>query len=124
MTKPLTGKAGRASGKRSGPRPKHVPQRTCVVCRETGAKRSLTRVVRTGDGHIEVDPGGRMNGRGAYLCDKQECWDRAVSTPILARALKTTPSEESLQKLKEFAASATLKSASADAAEDSKEQAL
>ena len=28
-----------------GPRPKHVPQRMCVVCREKGGKRTLTRIV-------------------------------------------------------------------------------
>lgn len=93
------------SGKRrSGPRQKHVPQRTCVVCRETGAKRALTRVVRTGEGAIEVDPTGRKNGRGAYLCDKKECWEKATTTSILAKALRTIPSQESLTHLREFAA--------------------
>ena len=100
---PQSGPIPKASSKRSGPRPKHVPQRTCVVCRETGAKRALTRVVRTGDGLVEVDPTGRKNGRGAYLCDKQVCWERAVSTPILAQALKTKLTQESLTHLKEFA---------------------
>lgn len=90
--------------RRSGPRPKHVPQRTCVVCRDTCAKRALTRIVRTGEGTIEVDPTGRMNGRGAYLCDKETCWNRAVSTPVLGNALKTTLTHESLTRLKEFAA--------------------
>lgn len=105
---PQSGSRPRAASKRSGPRPKHVPQRTCVVCRETGAKRSLTRIVRVGEGVVEVDPTGRKNGRGAYLCDKRTCWERAVSTPILARALKTTLSQESIEHLKEFAEGATL----------------
>lgn len=98
-----------APRKRRGPRPRHVPQRTCVVCRETNAKRELTRIVRVGDGVIEVDPTGRKNGRGAYLCDKRACWDRAISTPILARALKTSPTQESLMHLKEFAEGADLR---------------
>jgi predicted RNA-binding protein YlxR (DUF448 family) len=110
--------------KRSGPRQKHVPQRTCVVCRETNAKRTLTRVVRTGEGSIEVDPTGRKNGRGAYLCDKQGCWDKAVSTPILARALRTTPSTESLTHLKEFAAGQHLDTGDNEPTVDSKESAL
>ena len=119
-----TGPTPKTPSKRSGPRPKHVPQRTCVVCRETGAKRALTRIVRIGDGVIEVDLTGRKNGRGAYLCDKQVCWERAVTTPILAKALKTTPTQESLKQLKEFAAGAHLQTADELPVADSKEQAL
>lgn len=85
------------------PRQKHVPQRTCVVCRETNAKRTLTRIVRTGETSFEVDPTGRANGRGAYLCNQVSCWQKAATTPILAKALRVTPDETSIQKLKEFA---------------------
>ncbi len=70
-------------------RPKHVPQRTCVACRDKNAKRTLTRIVRTPDGRIEIDPTGKRNGRGAYLCTQASCWNRALTTPVLARALKT-----------------------------------
>jgi predicted RNA-binding protein YlxR (DUF448 family) len=80
--------------------------------------------VRVGDGLIEVDPTGRKNGRGAYLCDKQVCWERAVTTPILAKALKTTPTQESLTHLKEFAAGADLPGAEDGPPADSKEKAL
>ena len=121
---PHSGPTPKPSSTRSGPRPKHVPQRTCVVCRETGAKRALTRIVRIGEGLVEVDPTGRKNGRGAYLCDKQVCWERAVTTPILAKALKTTPTQESLTHLKEFAAGAQLLTADDELPADSKEQAL
>lgn len=122
---PQSGTQARGAARRQGPRPKHVPQRTCVVCRETSAKRALTRIVRVGDGVIEVDPTGRKNGRGAYLCDRKACWDKAVSTPILARALKTTPTQESLTHLKEFAEGADLRDDTEEApAADSKEQAL
>lgn len=121
---PHTGVSNKTNKKRSGPRPKHVPQRTCVVCRDTDAKRALTRIVRTGEGTIEVDPSGRKNGRGAYLCDRQECWERAVSTPILARALKTTPTEESMKTLNEFAAGVHLKTGDDQPTVDAKESAL
>jgi predicted RNA-binding protein YlxR (DUF448 family) len=80
--------------------------------------------VRIGEGLVEVDPTGRKNGRGAYLCDKQVCWERAVTTPILAKALKTTPTQESLTHLKEFAAGAHLLTADDELPADSKEQAL
>ena len=121
---PQSGPIRQKSSKRSGPRPRHVPQRTCVVCRDTSAKRALTRIVRIGEGHIEVDPTGRMNGRGAYLCDKQVCWERAAATPVLAKALKTVPTQESLVRLKEFAAGAHLRAEDHVPAVDSKEPAL
>src|SRR5262249_61248663 len=64
-------------------RQKHVPQRTCVVCRQTSAKRTLTRIVRTADQGVWVDPTGKRNGRGAYLCDQITCWERALNSDIL-----------------------------------------
>ncbi|HCF99723.1 MAG TPA: DUF448 domain-containing protein, partial [Chloroflexi bacterium] len=48
--------------------PKHIPERSCVACRESKPKRELVRVVRISDQLIEVDLTGKKNGRGAYLC--------------------------------------------------------
>lgn len=67
---------------------KHVPVRTCVVCRSQGSKRTLTRLVRTETG-VMIDRTGKMNGRGAYLCDRLSCWERAATTNVLGSALKT-----------------------------------
>jgi uncharacterized protein len=86
-------------------RPKHVPQRTCVACRDKDAKRTLTRIVRTPDGGVEIDPTGKRNGRGAYLCSQRSCWDRALATPVLSRALKTEIDPAARAALAEFAAS-------------------
>jgi len=52
---------------------RHIPQRTCVGCRQVLAKRAMTRVVRTADG-VRIDPTGKANGRGAYLHDLASCW--------------------------------------------------
>ncbi|MCA9972475.1 MAG: YlxR family protein [Anaerolineales bacterium] len=78
-------------------RPKHVPQRTCVACRQKFDKRRLTRVVRTPEGGVVVDKSGKQNGRGAYLCDQPTCWDRVLAhRSILNQALQTTVSEADL----------------------------
>ena len=82
------------------PRRRHVPQRTCVVCHTTADKRTLTRVVRTPDEGVLVDLTGKRSGRGAYLCDQPACWDRALTTDILARALRTSLTEEDLERLR------------------------
>jgi predicted RNA-binding protein YlxR (DUF448 family) len=72
------------------PRRKHVPQRTCVACRKVRPKRELVRVVRTPEGDVIVDEVGKRNGRGAYLCRNQGCWELALSKRQLAAALKAT----------------------------------
>jgi hypothetical protein len=68
-------------------RPKHVPERTCVGCREALAKRALVRVVRTPAGGVVIDPTGKAAGRGAYVHERRACWDRALGG-ALASALK------------------------------------
>ncbi len=79
---------------------KHVPMRMCVVCREKANKRGLVRVVRTESG-VQVDPTGKMNGRGAYLCDRDSCWERAANSDILSKALRTTLSAEDREHLRQ-----------------------
>ena len=71
-----------------GPRPKHVPQRTCVACRRTDNKRELVRVVRLADNRVAVDPSGKKAGRGAYVCVDGGCWDAAIKRRALERALR------------------------------------
>jgi uncharacterized protein len=79
---------------------KHIPLRTCIVCKTKDAKRTLVRLIRTDTG-VYVDPSGKMNGRGAYLCDRISCWERAVKTDILNKALKTTLTAEDRERLQQ-----------------------
>jgi predicted RNA-binding protein YlxR (DUF448 family) len=76
---------------------KHIPQRTCVGCREVQGKRSMLRLVRTGEG-VVYDATGKLPGRGTYLHIQQECIKSGLNGAI-ARALKTELSEENLQQL-------------------------
>jgi predicted RNA-binding protein YlxR (DUF448 family) len=77
---------------------KHKPMRMCAVCREHADKRTLIRIVRTEHG-IQVDPSGKLNGRGAYLCEQESCWERAVTTDVLGRALRATLHADDRQRL-------------------------
>jgi predicted RNA-binding protein YlxR (DUF448 family) len=79
---------------------KHVPQRTCVGCREVNPKRALIRVVRRPEG-ITIDPTGKLAGRGAYLHDRRSCWDRGLKG-ALAHALKTELSRQDQETLLAF----------------------
>lgn len=86
------------------PRPRPLPQRSCVACRTTTAKRELVRIVRLPTGGIEVDPTGKKSGRGAYLCRRVTCWEEALKRDRLSKALRTTLSEESRAALSALAA--------------------
>ena len=82
-------------------RRKHVPQRTCVGCRQVLAKRALIRVVRGPEG-VRVDPSGKAPGRGAYLHDQRSCWQTGLQG-ALAHSLRTDLSPEARQALMDFA---------------------
>ena len=87
-----------------GPRPKHIPQRTCIACRGTEAKRGFARIVRTPEGRVELDATGKKNGRGAYVHEAASCWDEALKKDRLGRALKVAVAVEDMQKLQAHAA--------------------
>jgi hypothetical protein len=85
------------SKKKKPARPRHVPQRTCFVCREKRDKRQLTRLVRMPEGSVLVDPTGKQNGRGAYLCEQIACWNKVLADGrLLSQALKTSVSADDL----------------------------
>jgi uncharacterized protein len=87
-----------------GPRPRHIPQRTCIGCRTTSAKRQFVRIVRTAEGRVEVDPTGKKAGRGAYLCRQQSCWELALKREQVGRALKVTLAAADREELAVFGA--------------------
>jgi predicted RNA-binding protein YlxR (DUF448 family) len=78
---------------------KHIPQRTCVGCRQVLEKRSLIRIVRSPDG-IVIDPTGKQAGRGAYLHNRRSCWEIGIKG-ALSKALNTELSEEDRRVLTE-----------------------
>jgi hypothetical protein len=90
---------------KNGSRPRHVPQRTCIACRSTEAKRGLVRIVRTPEGRVQRDPTGKKNGRGAYVHETRECWEQALRKDRLGRALKVAVPAEDLETLRAHAES-------------------
>jgi predicted RNA-binding protein YlxR (DUF448 family) len=84
---------------------RRVPQRTCVGCRCSTAKRELIRIVRTPEGPVEVDVTGKRPGRGAYLCSRVECWLEALKKDRLSSALRIRLSEEDKERLRAHAES-------------------
>lgn len=76
-----------------------IPQRQCMGCRERKPKQELIRVVRCTDGVVRLDFGGKVNGRGAYLCCNPECLKRAQKSKALERSLETPISQEVIDLL-------------------------
>lgn len=75
-------------------KPKKIPMRMCVGCREMKAKRDLIRVVRSPEGELSLDPVGKKPGRGAYVCFDTACLGRAIKQRQLERALETSVTPE------------------------------
>lgn len=67
---------------------KHVPSRSCIVCREQKDKSQLVRIVRSSDGEVTVDTTGKAPGRGAYVCASGDCIKTAINKRLFNRAFK------------------------------------
>ena len=80
---------------------RHIPQRTCIACREVMPKRQLIRIVYTLDDKTEIDPSGKKAGRGAYLCLSPVCWEKGLKKGRLERALRKKISAEDQARLTE-----------------------
>jgi hypothetical protein len=60
----------------------------------------MVRIVRIADG-VRVDPTSKVAGRGAYLHDQLECWERGLKG-ALAHALKVEFTAEDRARLEDF----------------------
>ena len=68
-------------------KPRKIPMRMCVGCREMKPKAQLLRVVKPQEGEAHIDRTGKAPGRGAYICAKVECFRKARKSRALERAL-------------------------------------
>ena len=73
--------------------------RQCVGCRDMKTKKEMIRVIKTSEGEIELDVTGKQNGRGAYMCAKQECLQQAIRSKGLERSLKQGIPREVYERL-------------------------
>ena len=80
---------------------KSIPMRQCVGCGEMQPKRDMIRVIKTAEGAICLDATGKKNGRGAYLCNKAQCLEKAISRKGLERSLRMSLPAAIYEQLKE-----------------------
>ena len=81
---------------------KHIPQRTCVACRQKRDKKDLIRLVCAENGAVEVAMPAKKSGRGAYLCPKKDCWELALKKNRLEYALRTKLGNDNRRILTEY----------------------
>ena len=67
---------------------KKIPERLCVGCQERHPKKELIRIVRSPEGKFSVDLTGKKSGRGAYICPKAECLEKARKGHRLERSFE------------------------------------
>ena len=60
--------------------------RMCAVCRNRYEKDKLLRIVKFRNGEIKIDIGGKMQGRGMYICKNSECLFQAEKRRVIERA--------------------------------------
>lgn len=78
---------------------KKIPQRQCMGCRERKSKREMIRVVRSPEGDVSLDFGGKKNGRGAYICPNMDCLKKAIRSKSLDRSLEVAIPEDVYDRL-------------------------
>jgi len=79
---------------------KSIPLRTCMGCNEKKPKKELVRIVKNKEGQISLDKTGKLDGRGAYICDSVECLEKVVKSKRLEKVLESEISEEVYNNLR------------------------
>ena len=64
-----------------------------MCCNEMKPKTELIRIVISEFGKVSVDRTGKASGRGAYICDNEECFRKAIKIKGIERSLKVRLSE-------------------------------
>ena len=83
------------------PKTKKIPMRMCIACREMKPKAEMTRVVKTADDEIYLDPTGKAAGRGAYVCSNADCLKQLSGKKLLHKAFSANVGDEVYQGIGE-----------------------
>ena len=55
----------------------NIIQRKCIGCNTKKDKNDLIRIIKNKQGIITIDKTGKMQGRGAYICNNIACLENA-----------------------------------------------
>ena len=76
-----------------------IPMRMCAGCGESRPKKELIRVVRSPLGEISLDATGKKPGRGAYICPRPECLEKARKNKRIDRSFDASIPESVYEAL-------------------------
>ena len=79
---------------------KNIPQRTCMGCNAKKDKKDLIRIVKNKSGQITIDKTGKLEGRGAYICDNKDCLEKIIKSKRLERVFDMQISNEIYESLR------------------------
>ena len=79
---------------------KKQPQRTCMGCNEKKDKKDLIRIVKNKDNEISIDRTGKLDGRGAYICDDIKCLEKVIKSKRLEKVFEYKISDEIYENLR------------------------
>lgn len=54
----------------------HIPERSCIVCKEKKEKNNLFRIAKTDENNYQFDEKQRYQARSIYVCKTHECIKR------------------------------------------------
>ena len=81
---------------------KKIPQRTCIGCNIKKDKKDLIRIVKNKDNEIKVDRTGKLEGRGAYICDSIDCLEKAIKSKRLEKKFEIKIDSTVYEDLRKF----------------------
>ena len=79
---------------------KRQPQRTCMGCNEKKDKKDLIRIVKNKQNEINIDKTGKLEGRGAYICDSITCLEKAIKNKRIEKVFEQKIPDEIYERLR------------------------
>ena len=79
---------------------KKQPQRTCMGCNEKKDKKDLIRIVKNKQNEINIDKTGKLEGRGAYICDSITCLEKAIKKKRIEKVFEQKIPDEIYERLR------------------------
>ena len=71
-------------------------------CNTKKDKKDLIRVVKNKQNEINIDKTGKMEGRGAYICNNIDCLEKAIKSKRLEKVLEIKINEEIYDNLRKL----------------------
>jgi hypothetical protein len=83
------------------PKQRKIPLRQCMACRELKDKKEMLRVVKNKEGQIFIDFSGKASGRGAYICDNEECIKKLKKQRLINKVFSCEVGDEVYNAIEE-----------------------